>query len=1220
VFFALYVLFFAGLLVHIRHGVGQYWDWVFPYYSDQIGNYFSRASLAWTNDTMGSPLGYASDFFLRFVVGLFQHLRPEFLLYALMIMIFASGAFGVFIIARRHVNKVLAFLLGVVAFVNPAIFYNFTAGYVDYLVAYTLFIYLVYFLLYKFKPDLKSAIIVGLFIAFIGVQIQLFVVAGLLVALFFIFHPIEWRWKYTLVMFSLPVLISLVWLSNFLFGGSSLSAVSDTAAKGGFKGLSGTDYLNIFNFSFSKATLISRFYNWFELTLNVLLFALVIISVVRAKLKRDSDVFLLVFMLVMVFLSTGLFMAIDLGPLTMLYPMFREVGHFAPIMVLALVLLLGRLMPRGAMGWLCLGLLAVSIIITFAKFQSSPQAINFASVRQQFAEFKNFGDRHPDANHRVLAYPFFDQYTFTKFGMNFQDNLPMRNSGHDSFSAYSNEQFVKNAVKPQDFKNSVQYKLLQAYDVELLRPYNVQYIYDFSDKYESYYERYVPPTTYDNDLSLIKNDHDFLNKLLAANPGKLTRVSDHILAVTNPTPRVAAQDVVYSVNSPQEGGQAQQFAKQNFPDKPFNYVSTQDSQAPPGSTHLSPLFTNTDDPKLINTNDKALEQAIQLPGNDYKSVIYANTARSELTYSAHNGELVFSVASAGKLYANDTLVQDNGDKSAYDVAKVAMVKGERYFVSLNDSIVPIPAEGQGKIGHLNGQSTMQLYTTAGRNLIDNPSLESGLWDDKVGDCNNYDRNADIHMSLTNEASDGQRALELQAKRHDACTSTNTPLRGDTSYLLSYDYQSPSAQTASFYLRFNNSDTGAIKRFQSIADSDWHTTAQLITSPSNANSGQLFVHAIASDRQDATINHYDNFSLLELRKLGDVNVSPATPTYSQFPVPSNVGTSFRFVDDAYDYQNVVQNGSFEQGAWQDKVTDCNNYDKSGSVGMSINSSAKTDGKQSLQLEATRHVACTYTNANVTPGTDYVLSYDYQGENAQQVGYYAEFDDPNASGRQEDVPISDRSWHTYTTTIHIPAQTSSLRLFLHAYESNGTTKNIVHLDNVKLVAVPPVEGRFYVVSTPNTMLQKPQKVEFTTVSTAKKAVRVIGARAPFMLSMSESYHPAWRLELNTPQVTGPFNTWLPTARANAVAAKDHLKLDDYANGWYIDPAQLCAANSPACRRQANGLYDIQLIAEFVPERWFVVNRALSVAVVVLGVGYVSWDMFRHRHVREGYWRWR
>jgi len=887
--------------------------------------------------------------------------------------------------------------------------------------------------------------------------------------------------------------------------------------------------------------------------------------------------------------------------------MFREVGHFAPVIVLLLTVLLTRLLPRGTMKVVCIVWLLLVIGVSFAKYQTKTQSLDFAASRQLFAEFKTFDDTHKSKDERVLAYPFFEQYSFTPFPIQFQDNLPLQNVGHDNFSTYSDKQFVKNAIKPQDFKLSLHYRLLKTLDVDILKPYNIRYIYDFSAFYQSYYDRYVPSGTYDGELGWIKNRPGFMDELISQNPGKLKRVSPHILEVTNYMPRVSAADKLYSVASSQEGDAAAQFMEKVFPGQQYSYVDRSVSSVPAGSGQITSLFADAR-PDMINSENRSLTQKLNLKAD---TKVYSNNTPSVVTYEAHGGVATFYAANSGKLYANDKLVLDNDTAGRRTLGTVKMPAGQDFLIGLEGDIMPLKRDGSAVIGHLSGGSLLELFAATDGNMISNPSFESGLWGQTVGDCNNYDDKPDIAQHQDGStASDGTRSLELSARRHDACSSTNFDLKADTTYLLSYDYQSPNTDTASFYLRFNDSDESAIKRFQSIADDRWHTATQPIVTPSGTTKGQLFVHALASGKDQPAINRYDNIRLLELQKVGETAIDIPEATYSMQDLDSSGETAFRFVDPSYDFANAFMNGSFENGPWRPKVTDCNSYDKSPNIAMSIDKDSKTDGKQSLRLDATKHAACTYTNVNVRAGTDYILSFDYQSNNpSAQLGYYAEFNGGD-SGNQQRITPTDRAWHTYTTKIHVPALTPSMQFYLHAYEDNGIATNTVRFDNIKLTAIPALDQQFYAVTEPQTNLSKPRDIQFHTDSETHRAVKVTEARGPFVVLLSETYHPGWRLELDDAGA----HSWLPNASVRTTA--DHFESSGYANGWYVDPGKICSGNATGCVRHEDGSYDIALVAEFVPQRWFGINRFVSVATLLGIVVYlaVTHD-WRRKEVEDG-----
>jgi hypothetical protein len=89
---------------------------------------------------------------------------------------------------------------------------------------------------------------------------------------------------------------------------------------------------------------------------------------------------------------------------------------------------------------------------------------------------------------------------------------------------------------------------------------------------------------------------------------------------------------------------------------------------------------------------------------------------------------------------------------------------------------------------------------------------------------------------------------------------------------------------------------------------------------------------------------------------------------------------------------------------------------------------------------------------------------------------------------------------------------------------------------------------------------------------------------------------------------------------VPASDHIDLNDFENGWYIDPAELCSHNSAGsnskvqssktkiaagCTKNADGSYNLKLVAEFTPQRWFYVGSIISATTLLACIGYLTYN---------------
>jgi hypothetical protein len=1188
----LYVVFFALFFWRIHGGLGQYWDWTFPYYSDQASGIFTNKDAAWTAVSGGSPLGYASDYFFRFFMGLFIFMPPETLRYLLLVAMFAAGAYGMYQLARPHTKRGLAFVLGLAAFVNPAIFYKYTAGHFNYFLSFALFIWLVHFLVHRFGPRLRDAVVVGLLMSFIGVQIQFFVIAGIFLVLFAFCDRDKFRLKYVAMILGLMLAVNLVWLMNFLDGAASTAQTGANAAKVSFKASSASDFLSIFTFSFSKATLLTRFYAFYELLWNAGLFVFLLWLLTRDKIKERFDIALLLFLAVMIFLATGMYQAINLGPLTAFYPMFREVGHFAAVIVLAALVLALRLAREAKWRWIFMGLLAGSLFIVGVKFQYFSQGYSFATARADFVPFKRVLDTHP-GTYRVLSYPFFDQYVFSGAPSDPPGQPPLKNSGHDSFATYSRKPFINNAVPPYQFQTSPQYRLLQTYNVDILRPYNVRYIFDFTQLYHSNYNLYVPPATYNNDLSLIKNDPHFLDKLLAANPGRLRRISQHVLEVTDPMPRVAAPANVFAMPADAQTDAASLFTRQQLHES-FDFVDSADTRLALYTTQLTQLFATAGAPG----KGAGFSQTVSVPSGR-STTVYASRAYSNLSYQASRNQLTLYTQAAPPLLVDGQPAGDMAsDAPRQQVAQVTLAPGSTYYLSFGGALIRLAPGQSGDLGEARAGAKLQVLRASGNNLVANGSFEHDLWERKVGDCNNYDGNGSVDMrQATNTASDGHASLELSATHHDACTSTVVHMVPNTPYLLSFDYQSPNAGTANFFLGNTAQAAPLARGARAVAGSGWQSYATVVHAGPVAGPERLFLYALEGDGHTAAINRYDNVSIAPLAEEAAITLPAASDVYAKQDVPAG-NHNFTFQDANYQATNLIANPSFEQGSWQAKVGDCNGYDASPNIGMQLVTADKTSGKQSLELSATRHDACIHASANVVGSTNYALSFDYRTIGTRSYGYTTSFDDPSATLNRNQLESNGSGWHTAHITVHVPKDATTLTLYLYAFEGNGRATSTVRYDNVSLVRLPDFTNRFFVVQQPAKPVSAPH-ITFGVPSQTSRTIHVRAATTPFFVSLSETYHPAWHLEL-AGQGTGGLSRWLPNAVPSS--AGQHVLFDGTIHGWLVNPAALCAGTPTGCTHRADGSYDINLVAEFTPERWFAVAAFISWASVTAATVYL------------------
>jgi hypothetical protein len=186
--------------------------------------------------------------------------------------------------------------------------------------------------------------------------------------------------------------------------------------------------------------------------------------------------------------------------------------------------------------------------------------------------------------------------------------------------------------------------------------------------------------------------------------------------------------------------------------------------------------------------------------------------------------------------------------------------------------------------------------------------------------------------------------------------------------------------------------------------------------------------------------------------------------------------------------------------------------------------------------------------------------------------------------------------------VPDGAHSLQLRVETYPDSSTEGNgVVWFDNFKLLAVPDVQGHFFLTDRNATKLQKPDKVSYRVSNPTDVSVQVSGARSPFYLATSETYNPQWMLKLN-----------------GATGAGTHVRLNAATSGWYIDPAALCQKGG--CKQNADGSYDLNLAMTFAPQRWLYVGALVSAVTFVAGTTYFVYDLRRDRRKGVHYQLWR
>lgn len=356
----------------------------------------------------------------------------------------------------------------------------------------------------------------------------------------------------------------------------------------------------------------------------------------------------------------------------------------------------------------------------------------------------------------------------------------------------------------------------------------------------------------------------------------------------------------------------------------------------------------------------------------------------------------------------------------------------------------------------------------------------------------------------------------------------------------------------------------------------------------------------------------------------------TDRYVRIPMEAGNGSAtIHYTDPTHNFSNRIPNPSFEDGLWKEKVGDCNNFDKNGLLDMKLNRDAHSEGEASLELHATRHIACTNQKFPVSGGRTYLFSFDYQSPNAKQAGFYISFDGPNKSAISEKIPFKKSPssstldfglstlqtapeklpWFSFTKQITVPDGATTASLHVYSYSTDNETDIVTRYDNFSFIELPDIADRYYLVSDPETNFVEPRDIAFDLVNPTKKLVHIKGATTPFYLAMSESYHPQWQAQFTNEKINGFFRSWVPWIKPDQIVNDHHFELNGFLNGWYIDINEHCVEKK-LCTKNSDGSYDIELTLEFFPQRWFYLGLLISGTTLLGCIGYLVYDAIRRR----------
>jgi hypothetical protein len=157
-------------------------------------------------------------------------------------------------------------------------------------------------------------------------------------------------------------------------------------------------------------------------------------------------------------------------------------------------------------------------------------------------------------------------------------------------------------------------------------------------------------------------------------------------------------------------------------------------------------------------------------------------------------------------------------------------------------------------------------------------------------------------------------------------------------------------------------------------------------------------------------------------------------------------------------NYISNGSFDNGLWEESVSDCNAYDDNGMIEMKLVSDPLVLDNNVLSLRSMRHNACTGKSIQLDKSGVYVLSFRYKVDLGSKWGVNLNIGELT----QSDMDVStNNDWQVYKKIINIPYGIKKMDITVYAYEEDGYHWSEVLYDDFKIYDITDFHNKFYFV---------------------------------------------------------------------------------------------------------------------------------------------------------------
>lgn len=647
-------------------------------------------------------------------------------------------------------------------------------------------------------------------------------------------------------------------------------------------------------------------------------------------------------------------------------------------------------------------------------------------------------------------------------------------------------------------------------------------------------------------------------------------------------------------------------------------ATTQTSQLTPvddkSGPHSSLYKTIFDLDETVVKNGTATN-SLTISSNNTYSLGYSNPTQTtqanyRLSYAYDNGQY----------FLVSQLIQNEINVDGKNVFQPTSTPAKRTYLGsynsqialrIGDQAYLLKPSGDRNLGaqKLDSQkTTLYVYDTAGNlssQLINNGSLESGLWQKKVEDCQKNTYKANISMQWVMDASDGARSLSLTATQDTACIHTPEIQNFQSGlYIFSFDSKNISGHAPSYCVWDGK---GCVKASNVASTKNWSSRSDVTYIDKAASNFYLYLYA-QKGNYSKTVNRYDNVKIQRFNHPTNViNTNLAIPPAPTVKLSLSKGQHVISSKIVKGSANLVDNGSFEHGLWSQNASGCHKTEGT-STEARLDKSASS-GKSSLYLYSENDIACISSSSlqYFTRDTTYLLTFDYkisQGGAAQYCVW-----DGNKCIAYHTIQGAKNTWQTYQTIVK-PTRTS--RTFIIYFYADGTkSPSHVNYDDVRVSTIDNNFTDVYALtsSAKDTFLPATVRQFQQQSPTHYTANIIIKGESPLVLQ--QAYHAGWKIKILRSNDSLSLLNRLGFGRSYLVPSKDHFVANSVLNGWWIDSAEI-----PSNYRQADESYNV--VIEYTPQYYVYGGIGIGIFSILCCLSYLGRQRWKKREHFKG-WRY-